>query len=498
MAAAIHTFALRTDVRASGHWIALIALALTALLTRAHWFGDPVADFDEQLYSFIGWRMTQGDLPYADLWDRKPFGLFLIYAISHWLLGPGPIAYQLVALLAALAGSWLTYLLSLRLVDSVSATVAGALYLILLALYGSHSGQSEVFHAPLMLLALWLLLDWNRPDSAKRAFLAMLVCGIALQIKYTVLPQCIFLGVYALYGRWRMGMELPRLALLAAVFAILGVLPTALIALWYILHGEFQAFWFANFISFFDREPSGQGRFWQGQLIRVAPIVIISMLGFYAAFRLNAPRDWRIWGLYVGWALSACVTVMLPATTYIYYFGALAAPVLLVALPLIDRHPTAGRMLAALLVVGLLCSLDVPGRYSHTWAERNVETRLSETIAPYIDQKRDCLYVFDGPTALYRTTASCVPTRFVYPDHLNNALERNALGISQTEEIQRILANRPGVIVTANFPVTFPCVECVVLVREAIRRDYRPLISSSLHGRTITAWSRSDLSPDGT
>ena len=232
MATAIRPIELPVRVRASGHWIALGVLVAVALVTRGTWFGDPVADFDEQLYSFIGWRMTEGDLPYADLWDRKPFGLFLIFAFSHWLLGPEPLAYQTLALLSALGGAWLVYLLSLRLVDGASAIVAGALYLLLLAAYGSYSGQTEVFHTPLMLLMLWLVLDWHRPDATKRALIAMAVGGMALQVKYTVLPQCAFFGAYALYGRWRMGASLPGLALLAAAFAAAGVLPTVLVAAW--------------------------------------------------------------------------------------------------------------------------------------------------------------------------------------------------------------------------------------------------------------------------
>jgi hypothetical protein len=56
--------------RISRDWIAFSVLSLVALATRGIWFGDPVADFDEQLYSFIGWRMNQGDLPYVDVWDR--------------------------------------------------------------------------------------------------------------------------------------------------------------------------------------------------------------------------------------------------------------------------------------------------------------------------------------------------------------------------------------------------------------------------------------------
>jgi hypothetical protein len=101
--------------------------------------------------------------------------------------------------------------------------------------------------------------------------------------------------------------------------------------------------------------------------------------------------------------------------------------------------------------------------------------------------------VFDGPTVLYRTTGTCPPTRFVYPDHLNNALETPALGIDQAAEIARILANRPGVIVTASEPVTVQQPRNLALIREATERDYRPLITVTQHSRELTAWVRRDL-----
>ena len=101
--------------------------------------------------------------------------------------------------------------------------------------------------------------------------------------------------------------------------------------------------------------------------------------------------------------------------------------------------------------------------------------------------------MFDGPTVLYRTTGSCLPSRFVYPDHLNNALETPALGVSQTDEVARILANHPGVIVTASRAVTPQQPDNLARVRDATGRNYRPLITMSLHDRAITAWVRRDL-----
>ncbi|HCB79656.1 MAG TPA: hypothetical protein DEP68_12920, partial [Erythrobacter sp.] len=107
--------------------VSAAVLLIVTLAVRGVWFGNPVADFDEQLYSLIGWQITQGQLPFVDQWDRKPFGLFLIFAVIHTAFGPGELAYQLVASCPALAGAWLVYLLARNLVDRVSASVAGVL-----------------------------------------------------------------------------------------------------------------------------------------------------------------------------------------------------------------------------------------------------------------------------------------------------------------------------------------------------------------------------------
>ena len=407
-----------TAARPSRDWLAAAVLALVVLATRGIWFGDPVAEFDEQLYSLVGWRMAHGDLPYVDLWDRKPFGLFAIFAAAHWLFGPEPVAYQALAAVFALAGAMRVYGLARDLVDRATATVAGALYVMLMALYGSQSGQSEIFFMPLMLAMLWLVRDWRRPDATQRALWAMALGGLALQVKYTVLPQCLFLGAYALYGRWRSGASVAGLLKLSALFALLGLLPTVAVAAFYGAIGQFDAFWFANFVSFFDRAPSEAGRLHPKLLVGAIPLAIPALVG-----------------------------------------------------------------------------LNLSARYEHSLSERRTEQRLSDALAPYVAADRDCLYVFDGPAVLYRTTQTCLPTKYIYPDHLNNALERGSLGVSQPAEIRRILAARPGAIVTASKPVTEQCGECLDLVHDKVAAEYRPLISASLHGRIITGWVRTDLRP---
>ncbi|OYX66730.1 MAG: hypothetical protein B7Y88_02525 [Sphingomonadales bacterium 32-64-17] len=472
------------------NWPGMLALLVVVLVTRAAWFGDPVADYDEQLYSFIGWRMQYGELPYVDWWDRKPFGLFAIFGLAHALFGPEPIAFQLAAALAALAAGWLTYANARLIGGRLAATFAGAVTVMLLSVYGSHSGQSEVFFTPLLLAMVRLLAETRHPAFTRRAALAMLLGGVALQVKYTVLPHCIVVGLYALWVEYRRGADLTPLAKRALLFLALGLLPTLLVALIYLAAGGFDAFYFANFVSFFDRVAANQGRWQDGYRILLVPLVAFAGGGAIAAFTKSRPYDWTVWRLFVLFALGAVGSVFLPGTVYGYYFAGFAAPAALLAVPLFNSRAPLRIVFSVLLLGALAFLLYLPARYERSQQERREAARFAETIAPHVGATSNCLWLFDGPTSLYRMTGSCVPTRFVYPDHLNNALETEALGVDQTGEVARILATQPGVIVTASRPVTPQNHQATALVKATLEEDYRQIATANIQRRTLTAWAR--------
>lgn len=476
----------------SADTLAAVLLVLLTLATRLIYFGDPVSDHDEQLYSLIGQHMLAGNLPYVDVWDRKPVGLFLLFAFAHALGGSGALAYQLLAALFACAGTWLTYLLARGLADGPTAAAGAALYPVLMAIYGGQSGQSEIFHVPLVLAMLLLLRDPGHPKAAMRACGAMLIGGLALQVKYTVLPQCLFFGGIALFGEWRRGAVPGRLARRAAIFAALGLAPTILAALAYASLGEFRAFFFANFESFFQRQSLPGGRLRTDLLPYLLPLLVLIGGGLAAAFTFRPPRDWRGYGLYCGFLIATLASVLLPGTVYLYYFAALVPAAILVAMPLLDRRGPLSIVPATLLVTAT-CYLFFPvQRYQAAREERAAVSHLARELQPYVGADGHCLYVYDGPAALYSLTGSCLPTRFVYPDHLNNAFERGALGISQDGEVARILAARPGAIVTAGPALTPQNPLSAARVRAALARDYRRLAVTEVHGRTVTAWVRRD------
>ena len=62
------------------------------LATRTQTFGNPLLGFNEQFYLLFGDRMAHGGvLPFIDIFDRKPCGLFLIDAATRLLGSEGTL-----------------------------------------------------------------------------------------------------------------------------------------------------------------------------------------------------------------------------------------------------------------------------------------------------------------------------------------------------------------------------------------------------------------------
>jgi hypothetical protein len=108
-----------------------LPLLLAAFALRAWDFGNPVLDLDEQWYLLVGDRLLRGAVPFIDLWDRKPVGLFLLFAAIRSLPSDGVVAYQVAATLSAGVTAALIAIIARRSgVGLRACTVAGLLYLL--------------------------------------------------------------------------------------------------------------------------------------------------------------------------------------------------------------------------------------------------------------------------------------------------------------------------------------------------------------------------------
>ena len=420
----------------------LALFALVALVARLQTFGNPVVGFDEQYYLLVGDRMWAGAWPYVDLFDRKPIGLFVLYAAIRGLGGEGTLQYQLVAAAFAIATAYAIFAIGRRINGERGALLAGVAYLLWLNFCEGEGGQSPVFYNLFVAAAAVLVIDAAASGRAAlgRGALAMLMVGVAMQVKYTAVFEGVFLGVALLLIEWRRGGRLVRLAPAAAARVGAALAPTALAWGVYAVAGAGDAFVFANFVSQFGRLADPGATMVEGLAVIAAILSPLAVFAILAARTPSLPRMSfvRLW-------LAVAIVAMLVLRSFAspHYALPVLVPLVLCAAPAFDRYPRAA---LTTLIVAALAGQVVLATVRDAKGGRAEAVAVAAAARP---RSGGCLYVYDGYPALYRLTGSCLPTHFAFPGHLNSANEasRAALGVDPSVEVARILAAGPETIV---------------------------------------------------
>jgi 4-amino-4-deoxy-L-arabinose transferase-like glycosyltransferase len=461
---------------------ALLILAALTLATRAWIFGNPVIGIDEQFYLLAGDRLLDGVLPYVDIWDRKPIGLFLIYALASRLFPDPVVGYQLLSAVSVVLTSWLLFTIARRLASFPASLAAAAAYPAWLLVFAGVGGQSPTYYNLPMLagaaLLLTIIAQTDDRHLSRRGCAIMLLAGIALQIKYAAVFDGIFFGLTLLWAGWQRSWSLARLAANALIW--IGCALLATLAAWavYAALGHGEAFVQANFLSIF-----GDINSLSLSLARLAGLsfgLSPFWIGLWIAWkhRQSAPVEAR-WTM--AWAGASFAGFLLFGVYYDHYVLPLLLPLCLAAALAFDR--IARKRLAMALVIGLGLAggfgraiVDV--RHYGNGAEAS---RLAAMIKPHLG--KGCLYVNEEVPILYWLTNSCLPTRYAFPEHLVLYRYEHALGTDQLGELRRIFAQRPAVVVKSLAPDDDTRAESRAVLEAGLARDYR-LVGKSGIGQT--------------
>lgn len=479
-----------------------LALMLAAILAlRAIHFGNPGLSYDENFYLLAGDRMLHGAVPYVDIWDRKPVLLFAIYAGIRMLGGEGFTQYLFVSALCVMATAAFLWAIARRWLDPWSAVLPALAFVVWQEPFDGGGGQTGTFTNLLAAASFWLLLRARDLGVARGTLrvgaLVMVLMGLALQIKYTVVPLGIFYGCAFLWLAWRQGGQPKPLARAFAAYILIALVPTVLVVAWYWQAGHLDAFVQANVTSLFLRGSLAGGRVFVVRYIAVIglPLAICAALGLMRLARDGGEN--RALAAWIAlWSAAAFASFAMIGNFYLAYFQPVA-----MVLALACGGTLRDRRLG-LIVFALLAAFPFKAGVIRTPAEdaetRTAMARLTQALAPHVDSRR-CLYVYDGPVSLYMTAHACVPTRFAFPDHLSNSIEQHALGTDAGAEMARVLASRPGAIVTA-WPPLPPGLNQTnaKLLRAALARDYRRTTTVDFNKRQISVWERLPAPrPDG-
>lgn len=464
-----------------GHWLSarigvVLALAILTVLVRFPVFGDPNYHIDESFYLLVGQKMHDGLLPYVDIWDRKPAGLFVIYwAITFF----GDVyAYQVAAGLFAFGTALAIALIAERISSRTAGVIAGALYLCLIGALAGGGGQSPVFYNLFVAVAGLLVIGTLHPARNDRHhwpdYAAMLLCGLALTFKPTAVAEGIFFGVVFLVGHWRANQDLGSLALFGIRLVIVGVLPTFAIWLAFFAIDAFEQYWFAAMQSVFltDSLPD------LGKWIRVRWLamiiwlpVLLSLAGLIALYR-RSDDEARVYTVFLGgWLVAAMVGFFLVPNFFDHYALPLATILAICAAPVFDRKLT-GPILGVVACGSLLVLSGYPvGQVDRTAASKRSLAEASALIGRNLSG--GCLFVYDVSPSLLRPFDDCMVTKYIFPEHLSNQREAPAIGEDPVDVITYILARRPNVIVKSSRPsIDTPNWETLNILEDRLAKDY--------------------------
>lgn len=477
----------------------LLLLAL-ALLLRWQTLGNPMLELDEEFYLFAGGRLLEGDWPFVGVWDRKPFGLFLLYAFFH-LFGSYRIwAYQIGALLSLWGTAVLVRRMALTVAPARGAFIAAALYEIWPNLAAGEGGQSPIFYNFLTASAISLLLS-NLSRIANNAALrrkigcaAMLSFGLAMQIKYTALFEGCFAGIYLLWLNWKSKSSLNATLKDGVIWVTTAVLPTLIVFLLYCLIGHAHDWWYANISSIFQR---GSLPLKETLLLVLKISLVITPLLFCwlvrAPLKITFTNEQKNRIRFLdAWTCASLAGVAVFSPWYTHYALPLFLPLAVQTAPLWGNQ--IGRGITLLItLIGTLQGQIILWKHYNSRGNKAVFSQLEHALS---NTGKGCFFIYDGPAMLYDTLPYCKLSTHQFPSHFHLQSEENATGMNPLSELKEILAKKPEHIITQEPSFSLENMAVRETLYDTLNRDYTPTYSWARKHRAVVVYTRkAALSP---
>ena len=232
----------RLSIRDPDAWLAWAAWAVIAfcaidILTFS--FGR-----DQSIYALVGEGVLHGKMPYRDLWDFKPPGIFLVYALAQGLFGRGMVAIRVLEVLGLLASVFGFMKLAETFFDRPRAGLVGAAVAALIhaELEFWHTAQPEVFGGYITLAALILA---TSPAHRDRRYWVWVGTGVLFGIAFLFKPPlgggAFVCGAYLAKREQQRANSTKHGLLAMAVVGASALLPIVLCGAWFAARGAWPA-----------------------------------------------------------------------------------------------------------------------------------------------------------------------------------------------------------------------------------------------------------------
>jgi hypothetical protein len=218
-----------------------IFLVIVILILRLPSFFEPHWYFDEGVYALFGRAIANGEIPYLYIWDHKPLGIYLIYALAYSFPFDILIGVKILAFFSTVASSILLFLIARGAFTRKVALLAAFLFAIFSSLpfFDGNQANGEIFLISPLLFAIYLIEPFSKKVALKKLFFAGLALGVAISIKQVAAVD-LLLAILLLF--LKEGRLIKHLATLLIGSAIIPGL-TAVVTLF--LGTPFKDLWFS-------------------------------------------------------------------------------------------------------------------------------------------------------------------------------------------------------------------------------------------------------------
>ena len=169
-------------------------------------------------------------------------GLPALFAAAQLVAEDGLLAARVLALLAVAGTATLLYATLANIGERLGGVLGAFLYLLYMSRPDGLAANTEVINNLFITAASAVLFsEMLRPAHVlrtNRLFIAALLFGIGLQIKYVVLPEAVSLSCLVLVRAWLDGAGTARVAGLAGLAMLGGILPTVAATLYLLVGGS--------------------------------------------------------------------------------------------------------------------------------------------------------------------------------------------------------------------------------------------------------------------
>jgi len=242
------TSATSKRIRPSTLVLLMAGLLLTWIL-RMNFWGQPL-QMDEGVYGYTAWRMLNGEVPYRDIFDHKPPGIYVIYSLAFFLFEPTALSIKAFATIYTMGTVLAIFSLGRKLAGRTAGLVAALLFGIFSSGPRIEGGgvNTEIFMVLPYTLAAYFLLKAVDTGRRRDYLFTGLLTGLACTIKQVAAVNLLWVGTYLILQIWsqKKWATVARVSYDGCLTVIGAILP-----------------WLPYFIYFYLNDALSEFYFWQ-------------------------------------------------------------------------------------------------------------------------------------------------------------------------------------------------------------------------------------------